>query len=695
MSIACLLGMSDGGFADESPGESLTGGGVPGTVKWREPVEFTRRSLELPGYVQPALGAADDKAVIAVAFSQDAKWMATGNAAGQVLLRRTGEPEVQQEMIGEHHTIVRGLQFLSGGKFLASLDVEGRLLLWSTSTGEKVQELAPIDQVLAIGVGSDDGRLIGLSEGTTLRVWEQEDDRWHETQEVSLEMPCSLLSVSRDANVAVVVSQPNVWQVHRFPASVVGQAEKKQAGDVVSEEPFTADSNGLNAISAVRVSPNGDRVALGWDDGSITVHLTADGSEKFRWWKHPNRVTNLCFSKTGKTLLSGCFRDRIRVWDLARGQHINDREVGLELVAAMELTDDPQRLVVAGAGPDVVVLDVQVPADRFVPAFARPRAWNNKAVHGVRFVPGKDEIAVVAKLGTIERVDLQGKRLQKATLLEPGRGKLVTAMVSPDGQFSARGYASGEVLVHRQGNGNPLWKSNLGSRVNALDISRDSKWLAVASGRNSVLRVMDLPTGREVSRTANLDEDIRRVRFDPDAATLLSNGHQGRLSDHIGVLTRWSVKDAKQLNRVQSPDIYSCVEVSPDGSRIVTGGMTGVVQLFDDQLRLLKTYEVGGRGGIHVLRLFDSKHLFVGTYKGSVLCIDLETGMELARLEPLPEHLLRPVRDIDYDAKTETLIAVGGYDGQESMRLYSLKEFFQTIDAVGVPVIETPPRLHQ
>ncbi|WDQ18393.1 WD40 repeat domain-containing protein [Rhodopirellula sp. P2] len=676
MFIVLLVGMSDVGFADDTPGESVSSGDASGSAEWREPVEFTRRSLELPGYVQPALGAADDKAVIAVAFSQDSKWMATGNAAGQVLLRRTGEPEVQHEMIGEHHTIVRGLQFLSGGKFLASLDVEGRLLLWSTSTGKRIQELAPIDQVLAMGVGSDDGRLIGLSEGTTLQIWEQGDDRWDETQDVSLEMPCSLLSVSRDANVAVVVSQNNSWQVHRLPAIGAGRAEENETRDIVSEEPFTANPNGLNTISAVRVSADGGRVALGWDDGSVSVHLTEDGSEKFRWKKHPNRVTNLCFSKTGKTLLSGCFRDRIRVWDLASGQHINDRDVGLELVAAMELTDDPQRLVVAGAGPDVVVLDVQVPADRFVPAFARPRAWNNKAVHGVRFVPGKDEIAVVSKLGTIERVNLQGKRLQKGTLLEPGRDKLVTAMVSPDGQFSARGYASGEVLVHRQGNGNPLWKSNLGSRVNALDISHDSKWLAVASGRNSVLRVVDLPTGREVSRTVNLDQDIRRVRFDPDGATLLSNGHQGRLSDHIGVLTRWSVKDAAQLNRVQTPDIYSCVEISPDGSRIVTGGMTGVVQLFDDQLRLLKTYEVGGRGGIHVLRLFDSKRLFVGTYKGNVLCIDLETGVELARFEALPEHLLMPVRDIDYDPETETLVAVGGYDGQESMRLYSLQDVF-------------------
>lgn len=411
------VGMSHVSFADDAPGESVTGRDASGSAEWREPVEFTRRSLQLPGYVQPALAAAGDKAVFAVAFSEDAKWMATGNAAGQVLLHRTGEAEVQREMVGEHAAIVRDLQFLSGGKFLASLDIEGRLLLWSTGTVEKVQELAPIDQVLAIDVGSDDGRLIALSEGTALQVWEPGDDRWHETQDVSLDTPGSLLSVSGDANVAVVVSQPNVWQVHRVPASVVGQAEKNQAGDVVSEEPFTADSNGLNAISAVRVSPNGSRVALGWDDGSITVHLTADGSEEFRWKKHPNRVTSLRFSKTGKTLLSGCFRDRIRVWDLASGQHVNDRDVGLELVAAMELTDEPQRL-------------------------------------------------------------------------------------------------------------------------------------------------------------------------------------------------------------------------------------------------------------------FDSKHLFVGTYKGSVLCIDLETGVELARLEPLPEHMLMPVRDIDYDAKTETLVAVGGYDGQESMRLYSLKDVF-------------------
>ena len=52
--------------------------------------------------------------------------------------------------------------------------------------------------------------------------------------------------------------------------------------------------------------------------------------------------------------------------------------------------------------------------------------------------------------------------------------------------------------------------------------------------------------------------------------------------------------------------------------------------------------------------------------------MDTETGGERTPFEPLPPEFGPPVRSIDYDPESKTLVAVGGKDGRETMRVYQL-----------------------
>lgn len=114
-----------------------------------EPVAFRRSPDRLLCYVDANNIPTVESAVFDVAFSPDGKSMVTADTFGNVLLRRSGDAEIVHAMTDEHQVAVRYVRFLKDGELLASLDLEGRLLVWSSASGELVQELEADDHMVA------------------------------------------------------------------------------------------------------------------------------------------------------------------------------------------------------------------------------------------------------------------------------------------------------------------------------------------------------------------------------------------------------------------------------------------------------------------------------------------------------------------------------------------------------------------
>ncbi len=194
----------------------------------------------------------------------------------------------------------------------------------------------------------------------------------------------------------------------------------------------------------------------------------------------------------------------------------------------------------------------------------------------------------------------------------------------------------------------------------------------IVAGRPSTITMKELKQGQSVWEQPNTQQYVQRIEFAGDGETFYTVGHRPQPTGHLGVLTQWSSKSGDEIKAVSSSEIYSCVGISPEGTRIVTGGITGRMCVFDQNLQQVNLVDVGGRGGIHAFRMMDEQHVLVGTYKGSVLMVDVNSSQELARLEPLPEHRLMPVRCIDYAPQQRRAVAVGGYDNAETIRIYRL-----------------------
>ncbi|WP_197454789.1 WD40 repeat domain-containing protein [Stieleria varia] len=623
----------------------------------REPVEFDRTptvwSWELPKEV------VDETAIFDASFSSDGQLVAIGDSLGRIMIRRLDNIEPLHTLNDEHNVPIRHVRFINNDRLLATLDLDGKLVIWNVDEGSKLTELTADGKLQALAVGKDTTQLVGLSDQPALCRWSvNPNSEIMAGESVPLDQPYRLLSASENSDVLMLAGD-NDWQQRRWPSL-----------DVHAK----GSSNGPN-ISALRASPSGNRFALGRQDGEVLVYDVRSGKQEFRWRKHPTAVTCLTFSQSGSTLLSGCLRDRIRMWDLATGEHVNDRDVGLPLVTVLQLSKDDQKLCVAGMGHDINVFGVQVPSERFIPAIRRPKASNDKAVFAVRFLLGTDEIAVVPKFGTMERLDLDAMLVSRCTEIVPGNDRLKLAAISPDGMLTAHAYQSGNVRVIDSVQSKVVWEFKHPPSADAIAFSPDSKQLAIAGGHGSTIQLRNLDDGSLLWSDITAGQSLRGICFATDGQSVFTGGHKLDAENrHLGVLTHWSADNGNEISKAQSKDIYASVAISPHATRCVTGGVSGRICVFDQDLQRLRMFDVGGRGGIHRLKLIDERRLLVATYKGSLLMVDVETGQELARFEPLPENRQMPFRSIDYHPKNNLIVAAGGYDNRETMRVYYLDE---------------------
>ena len=106
------------------------------------------------------------------------------------------------------------------------------------------------------------------------------------------------------------------------------------------------------------------------------------------------------------------------------------------------------------------------------------------------------------------------------------------------------------------------------SSVRSVAFSPDGKTVAASGGSST--RLFDTTTGKE-----KLKIDVRAIElhFAPDGASLV-----GAVS---GTIYRWDVKTGKPLTPESADGVIAQIEVTSDGSRVVTRGWDGDAHVWD------------------------------------------------------------------------------------------------------------------
>uniref|UniRef100_A0A7S4FXE8 WDR90 4th beta-propeller domain-containing protein n=1 Tax=Eutreptiella gymnastica TaxID=73025 RepID=A0A7S4FXE8_9EUGL len=234
-------------------GELLISGSEDGKVRvWKLSSGELVRTLE-----------GHDEWVNAVAVSPDGALIASASDDYSVRVWKSNTGEHVRTLKG-HDDYVYGVAFSADGQLIVSASMDGTARVWKAATGRCRRILAHPDSasVHAVAV-SRDGYVISGSGDKKLRLWHLRGSGSVNPPPLSVKVPLKILDAHVDEVVAVDVSRDG--QVASASADC-----KVKLWTPAGELYRTFDKH-EQSVKDVAVSPDGERIASGSEDGVIYV----------------------------------------------------------------------------------------------------------------------------------------------------------------------------------------------------------------------------------------------------------------------------------------------------------------------------------------------------------------------------------------------------------------------------------------
>jgi WD40 repeat protein len=170
--------------------------------------------------------------------------------------------------------------------------------------------------------------------------------------------------------------------------------------------------------------------------------------------------------------------------------------------------------------------------------------------------------------------------------------------------------------------------------VKDLVLSPDGKRLVAAEGNGGALRIFDADTMKEV-RTIPGHASYSQAVWFPDGSRVITGGYDHKA--HI-----WDLKAGKIVRELKGfPSYISCVSVSQDGQRVLTGmEATGVVMVWDlrdEEHDFLFEHQVATANSACFTR--DGRAILSGGRDGSVRLVDAQTGIQIKEFRAAPRDI--------------------------------------------------------
>jgi WD40 repeat protein len=241
----------------------------------------------------------DEGATIsAVAVSPDSKWIATGDADGRVLLRRSDRPEQWVKLIAgasggrSREGEIHGLQFSADSKRLAATLFD-EVRVWDISGRPKqIARCTGRDQFVYDALFTADSRWLISSSGSGIRVWD-----------LKAQPPLGELLPDTKGLRAVLAMNGDLV------VSDAGYVWRWRERQLVRQLPGI-DGNSVS----LAVSSQGDKVAVGTSKGDVHVWWIA--TEEHKVFHHDGFIPMVAFSPDGNSLASASWNRTAKLWDL-------------------------------------------------------------------------------------------------------------------------------------------------------------------------------------------------------------------------------------------------------------------------------------------------------------------------------------------------------------------------------------------
>ena len=415
-----------------------------------------------------------------LAYSPDGKSLAFGVANDTIEIR---DPANGQRLVAlnGHAGGIMALAFTPDGKRIALASSDDSIKLWRADTGEELHTFrGHTSMVRSVAFSPDGKRLASASWDQTVKLWDVAYDQ----------EPLTLVDPTR-------TNEGVSWS--------------------------TGDVRGIS------FSPDGQRLACGYKNGSVRLWDTATGRELLTLRGHTRDVWGVAFSPDGQRLASASMDQTVMLWNAATGQELFTFKGLADGATGVAFSPDGQRLAATSLYQTVKVWDVPSATELFSLA-DHTRAtwlgtWSPDQTRGLAFSPDGKRLASASRRSASVRLWDTSSGRELLTIEGPRFIFFVTSVAfSPDGQRLAAAYDDSTARIWDAASGRELL--SLKGTGSAVVFSPDGQRLATAND-DATVKLWDAATGQDLLTLKPNTYAILGVTFSPDGKRLASIGADG------------------------------------------------------------------------------------------------------------------------------------------------------------------------
>jgi len=486
------------------------------------------------------------------------------------LLNPPAERSSLVRMYRGHAAGVRYCAFSPDGRWIASSDYGGTVIVWAAGSSEQVRQfqgdnyLSPVlfhpagDGLLAVGAGHMP-ELRDSRTGAVIRRWTGHAE------------PVTALAVAPDGRLFLSAGRDGAVRIHDLAAA--------RSGAAGPDEPVRIVRAHDRWIVAAAFHPSGAFFATGCADGTAAVWDTATGRQAAAIAGDGARLTFCGFDPAGRHLVIGTSRGALRLHESATGRLVQQ---GL----------NPGRGIHSGAfSPD---------GTRFASGgLRRLTIWETEAWTVCASLPGHGGGIEACAFSPDGRCVASGSVDGKVALwdvagIEPGRSG--DPADTPSSITDLVYDSAGDRLVTTDMDGAVrIWDGRTGRPVRILAragpphdpawlrcvaLSADGRWVAAGSSEaEPCVRVWDARTGAEAACFRGHADAVNACAFSPDGRLLAS-------ADNDATVKIWDLAAGAERASLRGRTLPDCPNhafdcaFSPDGESVIAAFLDGRIRLW-------------------------------------------------------------------------------------------------------------------